>query len=33
MGDGSTRMVADSIDVTVYQAMATRNGGEPISAE
>jgi prepilin-type N-terminal cleavage/methylation domain-containing protein len=28
LGDGSTRMINDSIDLTIYQAMATRSGGE-----
>ncbi len=29
-GDGSTRMISDSIAVEVYQALATRNGGEVV---
>ena len=31
MGDGSVRHLADNMDLTVYQAMATRAGGEVIS--
>jgi prepilin-type N-terminal cleavage/methylation domain-containing protein len=29
MGDGATRFVSDSIDFAVYQATASRDGGEP----
>jgi hypothetical protein len=30
LGDGSVRMIADSIDKFVYRALATRGGGEPV---
>lgn len=30
MGDNSTRTIADSVDLTVYQALGSRNGGEVI---
>lgn len=30
LGDGSVRLIADTIDHAVYQALATRQGGEPI---
>jgi prepilin-type N-terminal cleavage/methylation domain-containing protein len=30
LGDGSVRMIADTIDLAVYQALATRMGDEPI---
>ncbi len=33
LGDGSTRMIADTIAVEVYQAMATRDGGEVVQAD
>jgi len=29
LGDGSVRMIADTIEILVYQALATRAGGEP----
>jgi hypothetical protein len=29
MGDCSTHMISNSIDLQVYQALATRSGGEP----
>ena len=33
MGDGSVRIITDSIEEDIYQAMSTRAGGEIISAE
>ncbi len=33
MGDGSVRHLADNIDIVVFKAMATRQGGEVISAQ
>jgi hypothetical protein len=27
-GDGSTRMISDTIDLDIYQALCTREGGE-----
>jgi prepilin-type processing-associated H-X9-DG protein len=30
MGDGSVRLISDEIELTIYQALATRAGGEPI---
>ncbi len=30
-GDGSVRILSDGIDLTVYRALATRNGGEAVS--
>ncbi len=30
LGDGSARLISDEIDLTVYRALATRAGGEPI---
>jgi hypothetical protein len=32
LGDGSVRMIADTIDLAVYQALATRAGGEPVGS-
>ena len=32
MADGSVRFVADSIDIRIWWAIGTRNGGEPVSA-
>lgn len=29
LGDGSVRMISDDIDLAVYHALATRQGGEP----
>jgi hypothetical protein len=31
-GDGSVRMLSDAIELPVYRALATRNGGEVIDA-
>lgn len=31
MGDASVRLISDEIELSVYQALATRAGGEPIS--
>jgi hypothetical protein len=28
IADGSTRMISDTIDLNVYQALCTRQGGE-----
>jgi hypothetical protein len=30
MADGSTRFVNESIDIAVYQALATKAGGEQV---
>lgn len=32
-GDGSARLLSESIDLSVYQALGTPNGGEPVSLE
>ena len=32
MGDGSVRLIGDEIELSVYQALATRSGGERISS-
>ncbi len=32
LGDGSVRIINDQIELSVYRALATRNGGEPIDA-
>jgi hypothetical protein len=32
-GDGSVQFVAQSIDMSIYRAMASRNGGEPATLE
>ncbi|MBY0527867.1 MAG: DUF1559 domain-containing protein [Gemmataceae bacterium] len=31
MADGSVHFVRDTIDMVLYRALATRNGGEPVS--
>jgi prepilin-type N-terminal cleavage/methylation domain-containing protein len=33
LGDGSVRLIKETIDIEVYQALATRSGNESISAE
>jgi hypothetical protein len=33
MGDGATRFVSDSIDLTIWRALGTRAGGEAVSVE
>jgi prepilin-type N-terminal cleavage/methylation domain-containing protein len=30
LGDGSVRFLSDSIDLTLYRSLASRNGGEPV---
>lgn len=32
-GDGSAKLLSDDVDPVVYRALATREGGEPVSAE
>jgi prepilin-type processing-associated H-X9-DG protein len=32
MADGSVKLLSDTIDLAVYQALATRSGSEPIGS-
>jgi prepilin-type processing-associated H-X9-DG protein len=31
LGDGSVKLISDEVNLTVYRALATRSGGEPVS--